>query len=685
MSDADWLGKTQPARLGQAADDAYDGEHPQPAVGDVWRGYRLRAALGRATGRFLANQLAVGNREVLIRFSPDAHAEAARLGQLEHARIARVHCVVCDDATNLSALCLEYSGRVTLADVLDSLREAASPRLLGDEISRAIAARSSFAEPFADSPLDPPRDQGSYLESALRCAEQLADALAHAHAHRACHLQLWPMNVVLAANGSPTLCDAHPAGAEPPGANLRAETLCYMSPEQLRSWVLRASNGAEVGPAADVYCWGVMLHELLTGDLPYPRPEPNRSLEESARRLLHARRRVARPRLIRYRPVHGKLANLLARSLSFQPGQRPSAKQLVEEVGGILRDLQPPSPATRRTRTTRRRARIMLASVLVCATVLAAVARWHQTTWPRRAWRGAWDAYTARDYDGCARWTSQILGREPGDVDALVMRGLARQESREFSLALTDLARANGLSPDPLIQACQGACYGRAGQPLQSRVLYKQAVQGGLNSDEVRTGLAHSQILVAEFAEAESELERVLEKHPRHQLALFLRATLEYQRARHQHRACSGKGLDAVRRALETGPAVVELHVLAAKILARQAGTDDPRIREADGYLRQALAHGADLAEIQADDDLQELFRRAPDLLAVSREAVHDWPQSMERYVSPLSTADWRTLADPSLARFGPVPAKTALVSVSPPSKLKPVPNKLAGQKSKLP
>src|ERR1017187_7157286 len=43
-------------------------------------------------------------------------------------------------------------------------------------------------------------------------------------------------------------------------------TPAYMAPKQIQ--------GSHVGPAADVYAPGVVLYEMLTGELPYPKDSP---------------------------------------------------------------------------------------------------------------------------------------------------------------------------------------------------------------------------------------------------------------------------------------------------------------------------------------------------------------------------------------------------------------------------
>lgn len=88
--------------------------------------------------------------------------------------------------------------------------------------------------------------------------EQLASALGYLHAEGILHLDLKTANVV-AESGRAKVIDlshAKPAGRMRPGNG----TWFTMAPEQVR--------GGEVGPAADVWGLGVVLHEAATGRAP---------------------------------------------------------------------------------------------------------------------------------------------------------------------------------------------------------------------------------------------------------------------------------------------------------------------------------------------------------------------------------------------------------------------------------
>jgi serine/threonine protein kinase len=108
------------------------------------------------------------------------------------------------------------------------------------------------------------------LEEALSCGIEVARALEHAHAHGIVHRDLKPANIMLTKSGAKVLDfglakTAHGAGsilATATQTQLTAEgaiagTLQYMAPEQL--------EGREAGPCSDVFAFGAVLYEMLTG------------------------------------------------------------------------------------------------------------------------------------------------------------------------------------------------------------------------------------------------------------------------------------------------------------------------------------------------------------------------------------------------------------------------------------
>ncbi|GEM_PF-4977141 len=105
----------------------------------------------------------------------------------------------------------------------------------------------------------------------LALATPLAAALDYAHVHGIVHRDLKPANVLLTPSGEPILSDFGLARLLQSAQRLTASgaalgTPEYMAPEQ--------AMGEAVGPAADIYAFGVILYEMLTGAVPFPGETP---------------------------------------------------------------------------------------------------------------------------------------------------------------------------------------------------------------------------------------------------------------------------------------------------------------------------------------------------------------------------------------------------------------------------
>src|SRR5688572_19602973 len=101
---------------------------------------------------------------------------------------------------------------------------------------------------------------------------RVCDAVHHAHMKGVIHRDLKPANILVEETGQPKVLDfgiARATNADLAAVTMRTDvgqilgTLDYMSPEQV------AADPFDLDVRSDVYALGVILHELLTGELPH--------------------------------------------------------------------------------------------------------------------------------------------------------------------------------------------------------------------------------------------------------------------------------------------------------------------------------------------------------------------------------------------------------------------------------
>ena len=159
---------------------------------------------------------------------------------------------------------------------------------------------------------------------AARLTAQVAEALDYAHNKGVIHRDLKPSNIMLDAAGSAKVMDygiaraRHLEGLTTTGSFLG--TPSYAAPETV---------DAVSQPASDIYSLGVVFFEMLTGSLPFQ--------GDSALAMMrgHCTTPPPAPSSLNYTLSAG-LDAIVLRLLTKEPGERPTAEQLLNELADFL-------------------------------------------------------------------------------------------------------------------------------------------------------------------------------------------------------------------------------------------------------------------------------------------------------------------------------------------------------------
>jgi predicted Ser/Thr protein kinase len=194
--------------------------------------------------------------------------------------------------------------------VVYALEEMGDHLFIASEYVRGETLRDEIAR----GPVAPDR--------ARSIASDIAAALAAAHDAGVIHRDLKPENVLIKPDGGVKVVDFGIAQIEGPEATRLTRTgsmlgtPAYMAPEQLL--------GESVDGRADIFAWGIVLSEMLTGRHPLQRGSHDARL----RREVEGRGGKASVHLT------GPFATIIARCLHADPAARyASARDLVSELG----------------------------------------------------------------------------------------------------------------------------------------------------------------------------------------------------------------------------------------------------------------------------------------------------------------------------------------------------------------
>ncbi len=217
-------------------------------------------------------------------------------------------------------------------------------------IAMAYVEGTTLRERIASGPLS--------VEEAVSIGAQIAAGLRQAHERGIVHRDLKPSNIMLSSSGPAKIMDfglARSRGrSEITKTGARIGTIGYMSPEQMR--------GEKVDHRTDIWALGVVLHEMLTGRLPF-KGDSDHALGYN---IVHEKqKRVGEAR----EDVPSVLETLIARCLEKKPDDRLDAAEALE----VLDALQRASGEADAARVLRRRRHRVAWSLSVTGLTLLAV------------------------------------------------------------------------------------------------------------------------------------------------------------------------------------------------------------------------------------------------------------------------------------------------------------------------
>jgi formylglycine-generating enzyme required for sulfatase activity/predicted esterase/predicted Ser/Thr protein kinase len=212
--------------------------------------------------------------------------------------------------------------------------------------------------------------KGLPLPRVLDYASQIAAALTKAHAAGVIHRDLKPANIMLSGEGHIKLLDFGLAWRVPlaeSGTTLTAEgevagTIGYMSPEQVR--------GLPLNNRADLFSFGVVIYEMLTGERPFTGSSPMAICDS----IMHAP-----PRDIGDILVPAKLKAIIRKLLEKDPANRSGSADQVQQELRALESVLAPTPPVRLSKNA-------WIAVGAAAVLIAALAGWLSRVSSRERW-----------------------------------------------------------------------------------------------------------------------------------------------------------------------------------------------------------------------------------------------------------------------------------------------------------
>jgi serine/threonine protein kinase len=394
----------------------------------------------RSLDRLVALKILAPEREKDPQFGERFAREAQALARLSHPHIVTVYDF--GQADGLFYLLMEYVDGVNLRQLLRTRR----------------------------------------LESkeALAIVPPICDALQYAHDHAVVHRDIKPENLLLDKAGHLKIADFGVAkmlgGDSTPHEERGVGTPRYMAPEQ-------HATPQAADHRADIYSLGVVLYEMLTGELPAgPFELPSRKVR-----------------------IDVRLDEIVLRALNHEPELRfqkaGQMKTAVETLTGAGQEIGPDTPpsvsrANRLRSPNFRGPRAMNAKtpiaitlmILFLAANLGVIYTFRgrfsgnppnarNSKFAEEARRGS-DAFRRADYDRAIAAFDELIRLDPNHSEAHRWRGDASLNKRELDRAVSEYDEAIRLDPrNGMAYCCRGAAWTAKGEFDRAIASFDEAIR----------------------------------------------------------------------------------------------------------------------------------------------------------------------------------------------------------------